>query len=102
MSRNGMLPATASRRVRVMENLDQSRWDAVQRREKNLEEDFVYAVASTGVACRPVCAAGTPRRDNVEFFSPLRAAGVAGYRACRRCRPSEQRLHDTSLWAVIP
>lgn len=43
-----MSPATASRRLRVMENLDQSRWDAVQRRDKNLDGVFVYAVASTG------------------------------------------------------
>src|ERR1019366_3306611 len=62
---------------------------------------FVYAVASTGVVCRPGCASRTPRRDNVEFFSTLHDAEVAGYRACRRCRPSEERVHDTSLEAVI-
>jgi AraC family transcriptional regulator of adaptative response/methylated-DNA-[protein]-cysteine methyltransferase len=84
-----------------MENLDQSRWDAVQRRDKNLDGVFVYAVATTGIVCRPGCASRTPRRENVEFFTTLPDAEAAGYRACHRCRPQEERLHDASLEAVI-
>ncbi len=84
-----------------MENLDERRWDAVLHRDKNLDGVFVYAVATTGVACRPGCASRTPRRDNVEFFPTLRDAEIAGFRACRRCRPGEARVHDASLEAVI-
>ena len=44
-------------------------------------------VKTTGIYCRPVCAARTPRRRNVEFFPSAAAAQNAGYRPCLRCRP---------------
>ena len=91
----------ASRRLRVMENLDDIRWRAVQGRDKSVTDVFVYAVATTGIFCRPGCGSRTPRRDNVEFFSSALNATAAGYRACRRCRPDVQRVHDASLVAVI-
>ena len=84
-----------------MENLNERRWDAVLRRDKNLDGVFVYAVTTTGVACRPGCASRTPRRENVDFFPTLHDAEIAGFRACQRCRPGEARIHDTSLEAVI-
>jgi AraC family transcriptional regulator of adaptative response/methylated-DNA-[protein]-cysteine methyltransferase len=48
---------------------------------------FVYAVASTGIYCRPTCPARRPRRDNVAFYAGPRDAERAGFRACRRCAP---------------
>lgn len=50
--------------------------------------DFVYAVTTTGVFCRPNCSSRRPRRENVRFFSSPETAGAAGYRPCQRCRPT--------------
>ena len=44
-------------------------------------------VASTGIYCRPTCPATTPKRTNMRFFRTAGAAQVAGFRACKRCRP---------------
>lgn len=62
-------------------------WDAVLARDASRDGEFVFAVSSTGVYCRPSCAARRPRRENVEFFPTPEQAEHAGYRACLRCRP---------------
>ena len=66
---------------------DNARWTAVVARDAGRDGEFVFAVSSTGVYCRPSCAARRPRRENVEFFAAPEAAERAGYRACLRCRP---------------
>jgi AraC family transcriptional regulator of adaptative response/methylated-DNA-[protein]-cysteine methyltransferase len=66
---------------------DERRWQAVVERDANFDERFVFAVSSTGVYCRPSCAARRPRRENVSFFDTTGAAEKAGFRACLRCRP---------------
>lgn len=62
-------------------------WDAVMARDQQSDGEFVFAVSSTGVYCRPSCAARRPRRENVSFFSRPEQAEKAGFRACLRCRP---------------
>ena len=66
---------------------DDPRWNAVINREAARDGDFVFAVSSTGVYCRPSCPARRPRRENVQFFHRPEQAEQAGYRACLRCRP---------------
>jgi AraC family transcriptional regulator of adaptative response/methylated-DNA-[protein]-cysteine methyltransferase len=66
---------------------DERRWNAVLAREAARDGEFVFAVSSTGVYCRPSCAARRPRRENVQFFPSPDQAEQAGYRACLRCRP---------------
>jgi len=63
------------------------RWRAVVSRDAAHDGEFVFAVSSTGVYCRPSCAARRPRRENVQFFARPDEAEHAGYRACLRCRP---------------
>ncbi len=63
------------------------RWQAVADRDSSLDGRFVFAVASTGIFCRPSCPAKRPRRENVAFFDHAQQAEQAGYRACLRCRP---------------
>ena len=63
------------------------RWTAVLERDTRQDGRFVYAVATTGVFCRPSCPSRRPRRENVAFFSAPEEAERAGYRACRRCAP---------------
>jgi AraC family transcriptional regulator, regulatory protein of adaptative response / methylated-DNA-[protein]-cysteine methyltransferase len=66
---------------------DDDRWRAVQSRDASNDGEFVYAVRSTGIYCRPSCPARRPRPENVSFFADPAAAERAGFRACRRCRP---------------
>ena len=67
---------------------DDERWDAVRQRQRRADGIFYYAVRTTGVYCRPSCAARTPRRENVRFFAQSAAAESAGFRACKRCVPN--------------
>jgi AraC family transcriptional regulator of adaptative response/methylated-DNA-[protein]-cysteine methyltransferase len=66
---------------------DEKSWKAVIARDPNFDGEFVFAVATTGVYCRPSCAARRPRRENVTFFSRPEQAERAGFRECLRCRP---------------
>jgi AraC family transcriptional regulator, regulatory protein of adaptative response / methylated-DNA-[protein]-cysteine methyltransferase len=60
-------------------------WRQLQTRDR--EAEFVYAVSTTGVFCRPSCSSRRPLRANVRFFSTAREAQAAGYRACKKCTP---------------
>jgi AraC family transcriptional regulator, regulatory protein of adaptative response / methylated-DNA-[protein]-cysteine methyltransferase len=66
---------------------DNSYWDAVMARDSSKDGEFVFAVASTGIYCRPSCPAKRPRREGVSFFRKPNDAERAGYRACLRCHP---------------
>ena len=66
-----------------------SRWLAVQSRNRVADGAFVYAVRSTGVYCRPSCPSRKPRRAQVKFFRAPEQAERQGFRPCRRCRPQE-------------
>ncbi|HEY1902185.1 MAG TPA: methylated-DNA--[protein]-cysteine S-methyltransferase [Terracidiphilus sp.] len=54
---------------------------------------FFYAVATTGVFCRPTCTSRRPLRANVHFFCSMEAARAAGFRACKRCKPESPASH---------
>src|SRR3990170_1406646 len=60
---------------------------AVSSRDPRFDGWFVTAVTTTGIYCRPSCPATTPKRRNVTFHPTAAAAQLAGFRACRRCRP---------------
>jgi len=66
---------------------DDLRYRALEGRDKRFDGQFVTAVRTTGIYCRPSCPAQTPKRENVTFFPHAAAAAAAGYRACKRCRP---------------
>src|SRR5437016_6312922 len=66
---------------------DHKWWQAVLARDAAQDGKFVFAVSSTGVFCRPSCAAKHPRRANVTFYRRAEEAERDGYRACLRCRP---------------
>ncbi len=76
-----------SDRVSTINPVADRRWEAVLLRDAHADHDFVYAVRSTGIYCRPTCPSRRPRRDQVEFFTQPEAAERAGFRACRRCKP---------------
>ena len=64
-------------------------WDAFMRRDRGMDGQFVGAVLTTGIYCKPSCAARHPRRENMIFLPDPAAAKAAGFRACLRCRPDE-------------
>lgn len=66
---------------------EDQRWKVVLDRDAAHDGEFVFAVSSTGVYCRPSCPSKRPRRENVTFFGQPEQAEKAGYRACLRCRP---------------
>src|SRR5262249_43340401 len=72
-------------------------WAAVQARDASWDGRFVYAVASTGIYCRPSCASRRPGRGRVTFFAQAGAAEAAGYRPCRRCRPLHQGAPEAEV-----
>lgn len=65
-------------------------WEALCARDAACDGQFVFAVRSTGIYCRPSCPARRPRRDRVQFFGSAAAAETAGFRPCRRCWPQAQ------------
>ncbi|MGH7088086.1 MAG: Ada metal-binding domain-containing protein, partial [Stellaceae bacterium] len=66
---------------------DDGRWQAVRTRARDADGAFYYSVRTTGVYCRPSCAARLPRRENVRFHATREAAERDGFRPCKRCRP---------------
>ncbi len=79
---------SAHRTIDLVLPLDsETQWQAVQSKDKSFDGQFWFGVRTTGVFCRPGCAARTPKRPNVDFFTSTEAAEAAGYRACKRCHP---------------
>src|SRR4051794_28054654 len=76
-------------RASTLFRTDQDRWEALSRRDPAADGAFYYAVRTTGVYCRPSCAARLPRRENVSFYVTCADAERAGWRPCKRCRPGE-------------
>lgn len=64
-------------------------YTGIARRDRSLDGQFVYAVLTTGVFCRPSCSARRPLRKNIRLFATCDEAGQAGYRACKRCKPDD-------------
>ncbi len=72
------------------------RYRAIDARDTRFDGQFVTAVRSTGIYCRPSCPARTPKASNVTFFETSAAAHEAGYRACKRCLP--EAVPGTPAW----
>lgn len=66
---------------------DAQRWAAVETRDARADGQFVFAVVTTKIFCRPTCPARRAHRPNVRFFETCAEAESAGFRACLRCDP---------------
>jgi len=76
-------------------------WQAFTRRDRAFDGRFVIGVVTTGIYCRPSCAARQPRRENVRFFADGGEARAAGLRACKRCLPDEVARDEAAVLAAI-
>jgi AraC family transcriptional regulator of adaptative response / DNA-3-methyladenine glycosylase II len=90
----------ASTRPAAPDALFDSRYRALSSRDSRFDGLFLAGVHSTGIYCRPSCAARTPLPSNVSFYRTAAAAHEAGLRACKRCQPDavpgspDWNLHD--------
>ncbi|MDE0810418.1 MAG: hypothetical protein OSB69_14015, partial [Alphaproteobacteria bacterium] len=76
---------------------DAARWNAVVGKQAGADGRFVYAVATTGIYCRPSCSSRQPARRNVRFYETCDDAEQAGFRACRKCGGRPKGEDDTQL-----
>ncbi|HWO10960.1 MAG TPA: Ada metal-binding domain-containing protein, partial [Polyangiaceae bacterium] len=72
--------------------VDDPRWAALIARDASADGRFFYSVETTGVYCKPSCAARAPRPEHVAFHDDVGAAERAGFRPCKRCRPDGPSL----------
>ena len=79
----------------------QACWAAVLARDRAMDGRFVGCVATTGIYCKPSCAARHPRRENMTFLPDAAAARAAGFRACLRCRPDDVARDEQAVAAAI-
>jgi AraC family transcriptional regulator of adaptative response / DNA-3-methyladenine glycosylase II len=70
-----------------MERQGRRYYQALCARDRRFDGVFFVAVTSTGIYCRPICPANTPRERNCRFFEGAHEAEQAGFRPCLRCRP---------------
>src|SRR5688572_9500172 len=83
-------PLDISRRQRQDRSMDldaDACYRAISTRDARFDGRFFAGVKTTGVYCRPICPARTPKRENVVFYWSAAAAQEAGFRPCLRCRP---------------
>lgn len=89
MTSNVLLPTMKSS-IQNTNPIDPERaWQQLNDRDRNAK--FFYAVTTTGVFCRPDCRSRRPLRGNVRFFASTSEAQAAGYRPCKRCKPTTAR-----------
>lgn len=80
---------------------DDAAWAAVRRRDRTADGHFVTGVLSTGIYCRPSCAARHPARANVRFFATAAQARAAGLRPCKRCAPDAVSRDEAAVRQVV-
>ncbi|MBC2777364.1 bifunctional DNA-binding transcriptional regulator/O6-methylguanine-DNA methyltransferase Ada [Parasphingopyxis sp. GrpM-11] len=76
-------------------------WRAVKARDRGFDGRFVTGVLTTGIYCRPSCAARHPRRENVRFFASGAEAREAGLRACKRCMPDNVSRDEAAVAEAV-
>lgn len=78
-------------------------YEAIGNRDQFYDAVFFYGVVTTGVYCRPSCAARLANPENVRYFSDTESAARAGFRPCKRCKPDNhaqdvERLVDIARY----
>jgi AraC family transcriptional regulator of adaptative response/methylated-DNA-[protein]-cysteine methyltransferase len=76
------------------------RWTALVARDREADGTFFYSVKTTGVYCRPSCAARRPNPKNVGFHRTTADAERAGFRPCKRCRPDRSSLEQQHVATI--
>src|ERR1700721_4727823 len=77
------------------------RWASVVARDPQPPLKFYYSVKTTGVYCRPSCAARLPKPENVRFHATCKDAEKAGFRPCKRCKPNQASLVEQHAEKIV-
>jgi AraC family transcriptional regulator, regulatory protein of adaptative response / methylated-DNA-[protein]-cysteine methyltransferase len=81
--------ASQKKAQRAAATASDPRWAAIVARDPQADGRFYYAVTTTGVYCRPSCAARLARPEHVSFHASCTDAEQAGFRPCKRCQPDQ-------------
>jgi AraC family transcriptional regulator of adaptative response/methylated-DNA-[protein]-cysteine methyltransferase len=88
------MSALANRTQRAAQIKKDPRWGLIVVRDSEADGKFFYSVRTTGVYCRPSCAARLPCPENVSFYKTRKDAEKAGFRPCKRCKPDQPSLRE--------
>ncbi|HEV7473163.1 MAG TPA: bifunctional DNA-binding transcriptional regulator/O6-methylguanine-DNA methyltransferase Ada [Pyrinomonadaceae bacterium] len=92
-----IMSAVMKEQLNLLTENNESQWEAVLTKDARRDGQFVFAVSSTGIYCRPSCGSRRPRRENVSFYQSPESAEQAGFRACLRCHPRDARATDPQV-----
>lgn len=81
--------------------MDEEKWRAIIQNDAAYNDQFFYAVKSTGIFCRPSCKSRAPKKENVLIFQNAKEAQEANFRPCKRCKPTGERLPDHDWVALV-
>lgn len=94
------MSAVLNEQMTMLPDNQEEFWNAVLTKDREFDGQFVFAVSSTGIYCRPSCPSRRPKREKVSFFPLSAAAESAGFRACLRCHPDSTAPSDPQLAMV--
>ncbi|WP_431810899.1 bifunctional transcriptional activator/DNA repair enzyme AdaA [Lysinibacillus sp. FW12] len=82
------------------EMMTDEKWQAIINNDTAYNNQFFYAVKSTGTFCKPSCKSRVPKKENVYIFQNAEQALRANFRPCKRCKPTNENLPD-SEWVDL-
>ncbi|MBM6388070.1 MAG: methylphosphotriester-DNA--protein-cysteine methyltransferase family protein [Paenibacillus sp.] len=82
-------------------SLDETQWTAIISNDASYDGKFYYGVRTTGIFCRPSCKSKDPKYENVLGFHHPEDAQEQGFRPCKRCKPTGQRVPDQEWVSVV-
>jgi AraC family transcriptional regulator of adaptative response / methylphosphotriester-DNA alkyltransferase methyltransferase len=77
------------------------KWQAIIDNDASYNNQFFYAVKTTGIFCKPSCKSRIPKKENVRIFLNAEQALHANFRPCKRCKPTNEKLPDSEWVALI-
>lgn len=86
---------------RQEEALTEEKWNAIVRNDAVYDGEFWYAVKTTRIFCRPSCKSKKPKKENVRIFGSPEQAIAAGFRPCKRCKPTGHKMPDDEWTQLI-
>lgn len=83
-----------------VEMMTNEKWQAIINNDAAYNNQFFYAVKTTGIFCKPSCKSRVPKKENVRIFLNAEQALDANFRPCKRCKPTNEKLPD-SEWVTL-